>query len=190
MKRVLKIKLFTEPKKIALLLFVLLFVGVVKSFSQHSEYVMKAVFFEKFSRFIEWPTELSNPNEPFIVTVLGESPFNNILEDIYSTQKIKNRKVIINYVSKISNIKGTHILFISNSEKTHLADILNYSKDKPILTISDTEGFAKQGVLINYYIEDNKIRFEINETAVKKSGLYISFRLMQTGRIINPVSNN
>lgn len=183
-------KILQQKIKIQIFLVVLLAICLSKLYGQHSEYIMKAVFFEKFSRFIEWPNELSNPNDPFIITILGDNPFNNILEDIYATQKIKNRKVIINYANRLSNVKTTHILFISGSEKSHLSEILNYTKDKPILTISDTDGFAKQGVLINYYIEENKIRFEINETAVKRSGLYISFRLMQTAKVINPISSN
>lgn len=190
MKKLHQIKIKTIKAQLMMLLLLFFIAGNGKSYGQHSEYIMKAVFFEKFSRFIEWPADMSNPNEPFVVTVLGDNPFNNILEDIYATQKIKNRKVIVNYVNKLGNVKSTHILFIANSEKAHLTEILSYTKDKPILTISDTDGFAKQGVLINYYIEENKIRFEINETAVKKSGLYISFRLMQTGKVINPISNN
>jgi hypothetical protein len=40
------------------------------------------------------------------------------------------------------------------------------------------------GVLINFIIKQNKIRFEINENAVKKSGLQVSYILLNAAEII------
>ena len=154
--------------------------------TQQSEYTIKAVFLEHFTRFIEWPEsiEIADTSQPFYVAVLGENPFGSILDQVYSEQRIKNRRVEILYFATPDEITDCHILFISSSNKEILSDILAITRDKPILTVSDTEGFAENGVLINFYLSGNRIKFEINEKAVHESGLVMSYRLLSLARIV------
>ena len=74
---------------------------------------------------------------------------------------------------------GCHLLFIGKTTKNNLQKLFEHLKNKPVLTVSDTKGYGESGVLFNLYLSDNNIRFEINEEAVKNSGLYISYLLMQ-----------
>jgi len=160
--------------------------------AQQREYTIKAVFLEHFTRFIEWPesSEISDTSTPFIVAVIGENPFGSILEQIYAKQKIKNKSVEIRYISTPDEIGDCQILFISRSTKNILPEILSRTRNKPILTVSDTEGFAQQKVLINFYLTEDKIKFEINEKAVHQSGLVMSYRLLSLARIVNSAREN
>jgi hypothetical protein len=172
--------------------FMILCIGFLMPLSavaQQSEYTIKAVFLEHFTRFVEWPEsfEITDTSYPFYVAVIGENPFGSILDQVYADQKIKNREVEIQYISTPDEITDCHILFISSSNKKILPEILSRTRDKPILTVSDTSGFAENGVLINFYLDGNKIKFEINERAVHESGLVMSYRLLSLARIVNQV---
>ncbi len=162
------------------------------AFSQANIYVLKAVYIEKFSRFVSWPEEslMNDLNEPFIVSVIGETPLTENLEQIYSIQKINNKKVIIKRLSNLYEIENSHILIIAESERKKLQKILNITKKLPILTIGEASDFAEKGVLINFIEENNKLRFEINETAVLESPLQMSFYLLNSAKIVKPVNNN
>ncbi|MEA2105438.1 MAG: YfiR family protein [Bacteroidota bacterium] len=161
----------------------------IQGFSQASIYVLKAVYLEKFSRFITWPKEslTDNPDEPFIIAVLGETPLTENLNQIYAMQEIKNKRVIIKNIHNFNEIQGSHILFIAESEKKSIDQIIAITKQQPILTIGETKGFAEKGVLINFFEKDNKLRFEINETAILKSPLQMSFYLLNSARIVEPI---
>ncbi|MGC9374043.1 MAG: YfiR family protein [Bacteroidales bacterium] len=161
----------------------------IQGFSQASIYVLKAVYLEKFSRFITWPEESlpDNPDEPFIIAVIGETPLTENLNQIYAMQEIKNKRVIIKNIHNFNEIQGSHILFIAESEKKSIDQIIAITKQQPILTIGETKGFAEKGVLINFFEKDNKLRFEINETAVLKSPLQMSFYLLNSAKIVEPV---
>jgi hypothetical protein len=76
------------------------------------------------------------------------------------------------------------ILIVPESAKPRLDEILNRTKGKPVLTIGDTGGFAKKGVIINMFIEQNHIRYEINKTALDRSGLQISSLLLASAVIV------
>ncbi|MEE9119646.1 MAG: YfiR family protein, partial [Calditrichia bacterium] len=162
-------KKLTNIKKICFLSLSLVLCLPVVTRAQTSEYTIKAAFLERFTRFVEWPEEsaVSDTTESFVLGVIGENPFGSILEQLYATQKVKNKEVEIQSLSNLDEISGCHLLFISKSKEKELSKILSLTKDKPILTISDANGFAENGVLINLYLAENKIRFEINETAVR-----------------------
>lgn len=164
----------------------------VQGFSQANIYVLKAVYLEKFSRFVTWPEEclMNDPDKPFIISVIGKTPLADNLEQIYFIQKINNKKVIIKRISNLYEIENSHILVIAETEKKNLQNILTLTKNLPILTISETPSFSEKGVLINFYEENNKLRFEINESAVLRSPLQMSFYLLNSAKIVNPVKNN
>jgi len=158
-------------------------------FSQTNVNTLKAVYLEKFSRFITWPEEcnMSDINQPFIISILGKTELTESLNLVYSQQEIYNKRVIIKEIHDLKEIEGSHILFIAESEKKNIPKILLITNGLPILTVSASEEFAQKGILINFYEENNRLRFEINETAVLKSPLKMSYYLLSTARIIEPV---
>ena len=151
-------------------------------------YTVKAVFLERFTRFVEWPPEaaIDAKLQPFIIAVIGKNPFGTRLDTIYSTRKILDKKVKIIYISNVNEIEGCHLLFVSKSKKNDFHKIISFTRNKPILTIGDTTGFAKKGCLMNFYTLDNLIRFKVNEKAVRESGLSMSYLLLKAARIVKP----
>lgn len=176
-------------KIISLLLFSFI---SFQAYSQTSIYVLKAVYLEKFSRFVTWPEEcnMDNPEKPFVISVIGKTPLYKNLEQIYSMQKINNKKVVIKKINNIYEIENSHILVIAESERKNLQNILALTEKLPVLTVSESPNFGKEGVLINFFEEKNKLKFEVNETAVIKSPLQMSFYLMNSAKIVKPVNDN
>ena len=76
------------------------------------------------------------------------------------------------------------MVFICGSEKARLAAILAHTESRPILTVADSNGFAAEGVLINFYTSGDTVHFEINEAAVEKSGLKVSSKLFKLAKVI------
>jgi len=154
--------------------------------AQSSEYILKAGFMERFTRFIEWPGDSiqTDTTKPFIILVLGKNPFGENLKYVFSKTRIKERRVIIRYASGLDTNNYYHMIFISSTSSRELSSILKFTHNKPIITISETAGYGSRGVLINFFIETNKIRFEINQDAFRKSGLRVSYLLLNTAKII------
>lgn len=150
--------------------------------AQIGENRLKSVWLEKFSKFIEWPD--SDTSEYFTIAVLGDGEINHALEDLYSNRTIKGRPVRIKTIENASDLNGCNILFVNSDHKEKLDEVIKIVKSRPILTIGDTDGFAKRGLMINFFIEKNKIRFEFNVSAAKSSGLNVDFRLLEVAKII------
>jgi hypothetical protein len=157
-------------------------------FSQSSEYMMKAVALEKISLFILWPANTFNnsTSQEFVIAVLDQQSFCDILEEVYKTKKIKERKVKVVSIKTIQELPECQILFIPKMKGNELNKILSSLKLKSILSISDSEGFAEAGCFINFYEYENKLRFEINQKNMKEAGFTIDYRLLKVSKIINP----
>ena len=83
-----------------------------------------------------------------------------------------------------NRLTSCDILFISSSEKDRLPSIMAALKDLPILTVSEIEGFAQRGGMINFIIVGNKVHFEVNPDAAKQVGIHISSQLLKLARIV------
>jgi len=152
--------------------------------SKPGEYEVKAVFLYNFVKFVEWPDDKDTRTGRIVnICILGEDPFGNAF-DFIQDETIDNRKLAVKRVRTHHHIDDCQVLFISSSEKENITHILRTVKGSNILTVGDTDGFAQKGVIINFYIEQNKVRFEINLDSLRRSGLSVSSKVMHLAKII------
>lgn len=169
-------------------IFILVFILVSEYFyTQTNENILKAAYLEKFSLFTDWPAEsrIEDTNLPFVIGVLGNTEFADAVKKFYKTQKIRNKTVVVKDMNENMDDKGVHLLYISKNYKGNIYNLINEVKNLPVLTVSETEGYAKKGININLFQVENKIRFEINETSLKKNGLQISYHLLKYAKIVS-----
>jgi len=166
-------------------LIILLFLLLRALFAQESEYRVKAALVEKITRFVEWPFEKSSEDtNSFNIGVLGNSPILPFLEELSHKKTIKNRTVKIIHFTHYPAKESVNVLFISKDMRKKLKIILAHTKNKDILTIGDSPGFAKKGVMVNFYEWKGFIRFEISKKAIENSRLNFSSRLLRLARIV------
>ena len=164
------------------------------------EYQVKAAFLYNFIKFIEWPKEkVADSNEPMIIGVIGQDPFGNAFDPL-ETKDTKSKKVLIKRFKPWEEIKKSgekdksslerqveaiqkcHLLFICPSEEKNLKEVINLVKDHSVLTVADTKGFLESGGIINFIMEEQKVRFEINVTTAKKSKLEVRSQLLRLAK--------
>jgi hypothetical protein len=152
------------------------------------EYQVKAAFLFNFVQFVEWPPQaFANPDTPICIGVLGEDPFGAVLDETVRDETVKNRKLIVQRSRQVENLKNCQLIFISKSEAERVPRILSDLDVVPALTVSETQGFAQRGGIINLYLIANKLRFEVNPAVAGRKGLKISSELLSLGKIVEAV---
>lgn len=167
---------------------VLLFSGAWTDAADPSpgEYEVKAALLRNFVQFIDWPSQsFAQSDSPLEVGVLGEDPFGSLLERIFEGESFDGHAVIVLRSDHLEDLVRCHLLFISTSEKERLSEILSRLDQQSVVTVGETDGFARRGGVINFYIEDNKVRFEINITVAEQKNLKISSQLLRRARIVS-----
>jgi YfiR/HmsC-like len=148
--------------------------------AEPSEYQVKAAFLYNFGKFVTWPTNVfSDTNAPLVIGVFGPSPFHGDLGRIVHGKIINGHPVVVKQIKVFDDLKKCQILFISASERDRLGGVLHELDDAGILTVTENlESFDKSGVMINFIMENERIRFEINDVAAERVGLKINSKLL------------
>ncbi len=178
---------FSE-KYLYLILLILFLLTSDFANSSNDEYYVKSLFVERFTRYIEWPTnsDVNNISKPFVIGVYGDSPITTQLEILANKTKIKNKTIRIKKYDEIGQISDCNILFICSGERKSISKIITQIGSNPILTVSDDANFVNYGIMINMFIEGSNVKFDINEGTMKKAGLKASYQLLKLAmRLIN-----
>jgi hypothetical protein len=157
--------------------------------ARNLEYEVKAAFLVKFGMFVDWTTNktatAADP-KPFVIGILGTDPFGASFDAAIQKEKIGGRPVQLLRGKNPAELAGCQIVFISNSEEEHLAELFAQFAGKGILTVGESPGFAARGGMIGFVKVDGKVRFEINSPVAEKSGLRVSAKLLQLSRPVTP----
>jgi hypothetical protein len=148
------------------------------------EYQFKAAFVFNFVQYAHWPpTAFKDAKDPIVITVLGDNPFEDDLEQIVQGKKVDGRDILVRYAKDPAVAARTsHVVYVAPSEQHRLDKILPALTAAPVMTVSDTHGFTAWGGVIRIFTEDNKLRFEINKKAARRAGINFSAKLLKLAR--------
>jgi len=162
---------------------IMVFVQVLALHAQKrefDEYEVKAVFLANFFKFVEWPTR----DRYYRLCIYGSDPFGGHVK-ILDGIKIRGKTLEIRRPVSVRAVNDCNILFISSSERRRMHALLDAIRGLDLLTVGDTEGYAQEGVMVNFYIEASKVKFEINLDSIKKSRIGVSSQLLKLGRMVD-----
>jgi hypothetical protein len=151
-----------------------------------SEYEVKAAFLYNFIKYTEWPQKVfPTPETPLTIGIVGEDPFRSLLDKAIEGKTFNGRKLVVKRIEQLQSVKNCHLLFISSSESSRLSQLLADLKGASILTVSETEKFAERGGVVNFKMQGDKVRFDINIKAAESAGLRISSKLLSVATVIS-----
>ena len=142
-----------------------------------NEYALKANFLCRFIDYVYWKD--TPKNGPFKIAILEESPIASSLYDLP-----KNKKINITEYNSLNEITFCHILFVPYNCTYNIETIISKFSGKPVLIVTERNGYGKKGAHVNFVIVDNKVKFEVNLKAINKAGIGISSFLLQHAIIV------
>ena len=149
------------------------------------EYRIKAAFLYNFTLYAEWPPEsFAKPDSPIVLAVAGEDPFGNELDAAVRGKTVKGRSIEVHRYARAGDIDPCHLLFLDNAEARNLPQILRRFEDLPPLTIGETEDFTRAGGSVRFFVEGNKVRFEVNTDAVARARVRMSSKLLSLAKVV------
>ena len=163
---------------------------------------IRAAYLLNFIKFTVWPKEaFQSDDSPIVITVFGEDPFGSVLEHTFGTKTIAGRPLHISrltypiandqgiltdeVVSKFyRKLKESHLIYFSLSEQSRLISVLAKLNQANVLTVSAIPHFAEHGGMIGLVLRDNKIAFDSNPGAIRKTQLKVSSKLLTLSRVV------
>jgi len=153
--------------------------------SKVSEYQVKATYLYNFGRFVQWPPNATGTkSDSFSICVLGLDPFGSILDSTLAGETMGGKPLAVKRISTPRDAGECRILFISSAEENHLKEILAALDESGILTVSDMPAFSRRGGMIQFVLEGDKVRFEINLTKAESAKLILSSELLKVATTV------
>ena len=152
--------------------------GSAQAGLKNAERQITSAYVFNFCKFVDWPVD---PGPLLKIAVLGDSDraaeFNNI-----AGKSVRNSTLEIASVDTSLSPDWCQVVFIPADRAEEISAVLDSVAGKPVLTISEAEGFCDLGGMIEMANVRGKLRFSVNLAAADRAGLTISSQLLKMAR--------
>jgi hypothetical protein len=154
---------------------------------RYRETRVEAAFLFNFAKFVTWPeTAFDNKRSPLVLALLDPERYLAAKESLAGRQ-VAGHVLEVRQVAGIDEALDSHLLFIGAAEASRMDEFLVAVADRPILTVSDIDGFAARGGMVELFKKERKIRFGVRLDAVRKAGLEISSEVLNLASFVQGV---
>lgn len=153
--------------------------GEIGTQSPTIEYDVKAAFLLNFSRFVEWPA--AQRQQPFTLCTLLPDPFGARLEAAAAGETWEGRPVVVRRMATLEDAE-CHLLFVPAAAMSELRARGDVIAGRPVLLVGESPDFLEVGGMIRLFLDQNYVRFAVNQETARRAGLRVSSRLMRLAR--------
>jgi len=139
------------------------------------EYRLKAAVVYNFMVYTEWPGETGNTLN---LCIYGADPFGLEIDGLQG-KVVAGRSIAVHRKAAGESLTTCQVVFISSSTMSGLSGVLERLRGHAVLTVADSPGAARQGVMLNMAIVRAKVTFEANLQAARSVGIVVSSKLLR-----------
>ncbi len=145
-----------------------------------AEQDIKAGLLYNFLRYTEWPAPASGA---MVVCVYGRDPFSGRLTPM-SGRTVNRQAIRIRFIDAQAEIDGCSMLFVNAEERSDWPGLRTYLTRRHVLTVSDYDGFARAGGMIEFARANDRVAVRVNPGAAEAADLVIQERLLRLASIV------
>ena len=142
----------------------------------------KASALLNFARYVEWPERaFAGRDAPFVFCLAGRDSLASA-QNLLESRPLQGRHTTVRRVFGSEELRGCHVLFVGEAEERRMAPLLRAVAGEPVLTVGDMAGFAEAGGAIVVVLDEGRIRFDIQRSALDQAQLRASANLLRLAR--------
>jgi hypothetical protein len=143
------------------------------------EYAVKATYLYKLAPFVNWPPDtFTAANQPFRICVAGEDPFGDYLQRAVAGRALGTHPFMVRHLETVTPDSGCQVIFISHLRSQSLSQALNAVRGEPVLTVTDSTADPDSGSIMQFVIDNGRVRFDVNTGEAARNHLSISSKLL------------
>jgi hypothetical protein len=149
------------------------------------ENALKAQILVELAAYMRWP-EPVRQGRPFILAVVGTSPFGTFLSAYASRHTVRGRPMDVQYWSWARKDRPCDMLFICRSEQAFVSDILEWCSARAVLTSCESAKLTRDGVMVGVVLAGNRMKIHLNRQAMAAQGFTASAQLQAMATLVGP----
>jgi hypothetical protein len=132
----------------------------------------QSIFIYNFSRLIQWPESYNTGD--FVIGIMGNNDLYNTLISYVSGKKVGSRAISVKKFDEPAEISKCNILFVGNTKIGKLNEVLAKVQSQSSLIITERKGMIDSGSAIDFFMDEDKLKFVMNTQNAQKYDLVIS----------------
>jgi hypothetical protein len=158
--------------------------AVAQADENQRETLIKAAIIYKLAKFVEWPaTSFAQADSTLNLCLLGPTPLTAALTGAEG-RPVRGHPVKILQIDDPRRIDSCHVVYITGAQQRQLPDLMARFDGRPVLSVSEIEGFASHGGVIGLVRRGNRLGFQVNLGNARRSGLTVSAPLLELAEVI------
>ena len=159
---------------------------IARAQSASVEYAVKATYLYKFAPFVEWPAgTFRSSADPLVICVAGSDPVADLVADAVQGHAVGGRSIDVVHLSPAADDRRCHILYVALKGAAAAAE-LDKVHGAPVLTVTDSAREPRATGIIDFAVQGNHVRFEIDQRAAAENHLVISSKLLNLASRVSP----
>lgn len=166
------------------------------------EYEVKAGFIYNFIKYTRWPEKTSDRRQTLVLCIVSDTPESRVIFKLHGLHA-RGKKILVRQWDSLNQIDAQvsltpekedktgktdslpcNVLFFSSGNDPRTGKILKKIGDKSILTIGEAPIFISQGGIINFFTEQNRLRFRVNVKRAEQVGLKFRSQLLMSAEVV------
>lgn len=159
--------------KKGVLLIALFIAGIGFAFSQaNSISQAQSLYIYNFSRLIQWPA--GNQTGDFVIGVVGDDALYKSLLSYVTNKKVGTQPIAVKKFDSPESVTRCHIIYIGNSKVSAFDAVVERLRGSNSLIITSRKGMVNMGSAIDFFMDQDKLKYVINTTNAEKYNLTVS----------------
>jgi hypothetical protein len=140
---------------------------------------IEAAYLYNFGKYVRFPAGAAQDAPTFTICLLGDDGIGAPLDGLVANESVQGRKIVTRRLTSAAEAASCQIVYIGQSEEPLLAKNLSALEGKPILTVSSLPGFLEHGGMIQFLLQDKRVRFAVNLTSAERTHVELSSELLK-----------
>ena len=115
---------------------------------------------------------------PLTVGFVGADDARTAFAALSTGKEINGRKIVVLQLDSVLKARQCQILFFRKSNGDFAVGALEVANVSRTLTIGEAENFLTRGGMIRLFVDDNRMRFDVNVGAATRSKIRLSSKLL------------
>jgi hypothetical protein len=161
----------------------LLLVAVICGAAELDIFEVKARYIYNFVKYITWP-EGENQGEEFVIAVMDAPNLNAALTEVLREKDLQGKPFKAVFVDSATAQPQARAIYFKEARGEKLAQLIEAAPPWAV-TIGEGPNFLAKGGMIEFNINEGKVRFSVNLRKLRDKGFAVESKLLSAAQEVH-----
>jgi hypothetical protein len=145
---------------------------------------VQAVFLLNLTRFIRWPeSAFAGETAPLVIGVLPNEPVGVLLAEAAHNEVVGKHPIEVREIRSAADLDGCQFVYFAKMEMGQVNPLISPLRAKPVLTVSDVDGFLAIGGQVQIFSRAGHLRMRLDLRNLRRAELSASAPLLRVAEV-------